>query len=396
MSDRNTIKIWLQRICLLILLVSTYTSSYGADSRVVKQLNVLGSAVIHQKNLADGKQNAVNDALVAAVGQVVMEMLTGETVVRRFQQINDNILAKRDNYIQNYRVLTESVSGNTVRTLVQVDIAVDRVSRDLSRLGLALAGAVYPRILFMVAERNVTDADFTYWWGDRLLRSRTISEGSLAATLQATGFEIIDPPDMSSPLSLPVNAPEADMVALARRLGADVLVTGYGTAAAAPNTMGGAINAYEAFLEARAFDVQTGQPIGRTRQKSVVSGQDEVAGGREALSGAGVLAGDDLARQIMAVWQQAQDRSAIIEVAVEGTGGHIASFVRLRTAISSLSGVNDLKMKEMTADRADMAVTYQGSARSLADALLLKTFSGFGIDIFEVTSETVRIRLVHQ
>jgi hypothetical protein len=70
--------------------------------------------------------------------------------------------------------------------------------------------------------------------------------------------------------------------------------------------------------------------------------------------------------------------------------------VRLRTAISSLSGVNDLKMKEMTADRADMAVTYQGSARSLADALLLKTFSGFGIDIYEVTSETVRIRLVHQ
>ncbi len=396
MSDRNTIKKWIQRTCLLVVLVLACNSSYGADKRVVKQLNVLGSAAIHQKNLADGRQNAVNDALVAAVGQVVMEMLTGETLVRRFQQINDNILAKRDIYIQNYRVLTESVSGNTVRTLVQVDIAVDRVSRDLSRLGLALAGAVYPRILFMVAERNVTDADFTYWWGDRRLRSRTISEGALAATLKATGFEIIDLPDLTSPLSLPVNAPEADLVALAGRLGADVLVSGYGTAEAAPNTMGGDTKAYEAVFEARAFDVRTGQPIGRTRQKSVVSGQDGVAGGREALSGAGALAGDDLARQIIAVWQQEQDRSAVIEVAVEGTGGHIASFVRLRTAISSLSGVNDLKMKEMTADRADMAVTYQGSARSLADALLLKTFSGFGIDIFEVTSETVRIRLVHQ
>ncbi|MDX2451586.1 hypothetical protein [Desulfosarcina sp.] len=396
MSDRNTIKKWIQRTCLLVVLVLSCNSSYGADKRVVKQLNVLGSAAIHGKNLADGRQNSVNDALVAAVGQVVMEMLTGETVVRRFQQINDNILAKRDVYIQNYRVLTESVSGNTVRTLVQVDIAVDRVSRDLSRLGLALAGAVYPRILFMVAERNVTDADFTYWWGDRRLRSRTISEGALAVTLKATGFEIIDLPDLTSPLSLPVNAPEADLVALAGRLGADVLVSGYGTAEAAPNTMGGDIKAYEAVLEARAFDVRTGQPIGRTRQKSVVSGQDGVAGGREALSGAGALAGDDLARQIIAVWQQEKDRSAVIEVAVEGTGGHIASFVRLRTAISSLSGVNDLKMKEMTADRADMAVTYQGSARSLADALLLKTFSGFGIDIFEVTPEAVRIRLVNQ
>ena len=396
MSDRNTINIWLRRICLLLVLVPAYTGSYGADNRVVKQLNVLGSAAIHEKNLADGRQNAVDDALAAAVGQVVMEMLTGETVVRRFQQINDNILAERENYIQNYRVLTESISGTTVRTLVQVDIAVDRVSRDLSRLGLALAGAVYPRILFMVAERKVTDSNFSYWWGERRQRSRTISEGALAATLQATGFEIVDLPDLSSPLSLPVNAPEADMVALAGRLGADVLVIGHGTAAAAPNPLGGAVTAYEAVFEARAFDVKTGQPIGRTRQKSVVSGKDEVVGGRDALSGAGALAGDDLARQIMAVWQQEQDRSAVIEVAVAGTGGHIANFVRLRTAIASLSGVNELKMKAMSADRADMAVTYQGSARSLADALLLKTFSGFGIDIFEVTPEAIRIRLVNQ
>jgi hypothetical protein len=108
------------------------------------------------------------------------------------------------------------------------------------------------------------------------------------------------------------------------------------------------------------------------------------------------LAGDALARQVMAAWQQDQDRSAVIEVTVEGTGGHIASFVRLRTTISSLSGVKELKMEEMSADRAAMAVSYQGSTRSLADALLLKTFNGFGIDIFEVTPEAIRIRLVHQ
>lgn len=396
MSDRDTIKKWMRRICLFVVLVLTGTSSYGAENSVVKQLDVLGTAVIHEKNLADGRQNAVNDALVAAVGQVIMEMLTGETVVRRFQLINDRILAERDNYVQNYRVLTESVSGTTVRTLVQVDIAVDRVSRDLSRLGLALAGAVYPRILFMVAERNVTDAEYTYWWGDRRLLRRTICEGAMAVTLQAAGFEIVDPPDLNSPLGLPVKPSQADMVALAKRLGADVLIAGNGTAAAAPNTMGGAIKAFEAVVEARAFNVQTGQPIGRTRQKAVVSGQDEAMGGREALSGAGALAGDKIARLVMAAWQQDQDHSSVIEVVVEGTGGHIASFVRLRTAISSLSGVKELKMKEMSAGRAAMAINYQGSTRSMADALLLKTFSGFSIDIFEVTPEAIRIRLVHQ
>ena len=81
---------------------------------------------------------------------------------------------------------------------------------------------------------------------------------------------------------------------------------------------------------------------------------------------------------------------------VEGTGGQIASLVRLRTAIASLSGVNELKLKEMSVDRAAMDVNYQGNSRSLADALLLKTFNGFGIDIFEVTPEVIRIRLVNQ
>lgn len=396
MTDCGTIKKWIRRVCLCIILAHAGAGSSMAENPVVKQLHVLGTSVIHGKNLAEGRQNAVNDALVAAVGQVVMEMLTDETVVRRFQQINDSILAERDNYVQNYRVLTESVSGNTVRTLVQVDVAADRVSRDLSRLGLALAGTVYPKILLMVAEKNVGDAGFTYWWGEELVQGRTVCEGALAATLRAAGFDIIDPPDLSSPLSLPVNTPESDMVALAGRLGADVLISGYGTAAAAFNTMGGTVKSFEAVVEVRAFNVQTGQPVGRTRQKTVVSGQDGLRGGREALSGAGALAGDDLARQVITVWQQEKDRSAVIDVVVDGTGGHIASFVRLRTAISSMSGVNDLKMKSMSADRADMAVNYQGSARSLADALLLKTFSGFGIDIFEVTPEAIRIRLVQQ
>ena len=396
MAEHETITKWIKAIGMLVILMLVGAPICGADENKVKQLNALGTATIHGKNLADGRQNAVNAALDTAVGQVVMELLAGETVVRRFQLINNRILAERDTYVQNYRVLTESISGSTVRTLVQVDVAVDRVSRDLSRLGLALAGVVYPKVLFMVAEKTVTDAGFSFWWGDNRLLRRVICEGAMAAALGKIGFEIIDPPDLNVPLGLPVSASEADMIALAKRFGADVLVSGYGTAAAVPNTMGSTIQAFEAIVEVQAFSIQKSQSIGQTRQKAVVSGKDAVMGGREALSAAGNLAGNELVPQVMASWQREQDRSALIQVVVEGTGGHIASFVRLRTAIASLSGVRELKMNEMSANRAALAVNYQGSTRSLADALLLKTFSGFGIDIFEVTPEAVRIRLVHQ
>jgi hypothetical protein len=208
MSDGNTVLKWIKRTSLFFVLALVSTSSYGQDTHVVKQLKVLGTAIIHQKNLADARQTALADALDTAVGQVVMEMLTGETVVRRFQLINDSILAARDNYVQNYRVLTESVSGATIRTVVQVDVIMDRVSRDLSNLGLAQAGVVYPKILFMVAEKAVADSGYNFWWGDRKLPQRTICEGAMAAGFQASGFDIIDTPDLNSPLRLPVNAPE--------------------------------------------------------------------------------------------------------------------------------------------------------------------------------------------
>jgi hypothetical protein len=65
----------------------------------------------------------------------------------------------------------------------------------------------------------------------------------------------------------------------------------------------------------------------------------------------------------------------------------------LRKTITSLSGVKELSMKEMSADQAIMSVNYQGNTRSLADALLMETFTGFNIDIVEVTPERVRIHL---
>jgi hypothetical protein len=395
MADHDILNRWMKTVALLVVLVIVGANSHAQDKRSVKQVNVLGTALI-QKNVVEGRQNAVDDALVAAVGQVVVEMLTGETVVRRFKLINDSILTQKDKYIQNYRVLTESTSGNTIRALVQVDVAVDRVSRDLGQLGVALAGAAYPRILLMVAEKNVNDASFSYWWGDRRVTRRTICEQAMAENMQSTGFDIIEPPDLSTPLGLPIEVPKTQILSLAGRLGADVVVVANGSAAAAPNTMGDTITAFESIVRAQAFTVENGQAIGRTQQKSVVSGQDAFSAGREALAAAGALVGDALGRKIMIAWQREQDRSALVQVVVEGTGGHIASFVRVRTAIATLSGVKDLKMQEMTADRANMAVSYQGSTRSLADALLLKTFTGFGIDIYDVTPESVHIRLVHQ
>lgn len=395
MTNHISMRKWIKSSCLFLFVLIVTTASYGQNRPpAVKELKVLGTAVIHNKNQAAARKNAVDDALTSAVGQVVSSMLTSETVIRRFQLINDKILSKKDIYVQNYRVLTKALSGNRIRAFVQVEVSVDQVSRDLSGLGLAKTGVVYPRILFMMAERNVQNENFIYWWGDRKVTNRTIAESAMAGAFQKSEFKIVGTPDLSSPLGFPLHPQQAQMMALATQLGADVLVAGSGTVTPVPGT-NQTMKTVEAIVNAKAFNVKTGQAIGQTRQKEIIENQNENQGGSKALAVAGATAGNDLSRQIIVAWQQEQNSGTVIDVTVEGTDGHIASFVRLRKTITSLSGVRELKMKAMSADRGDMAVNYQGSARSLADALLLKPFDGFRIEIFEVTPNAIRIRLIH-
>ena len=396
MSNMYSAKRWIGSIVILMFLVIAATDGFGAETVPVQQLNVLGTSVIHKGNRAEGRQNSVDNALAAAVGSMVMEMLTSETVVRRFQLINESILNQRDQYVQNYRVLTESINGNTIRTLVQVDISADRLSRDLSQLGLALSGTVYPHVLLMIAEKNMVNGQTAYWWGPTMQTERTVCENALATTLEQAGFQIIPTPELTAPLNRDITPSQADMLALGNRLGADIIVSGIGTATAATNTMGGNIQAFQAEMNVKAIDVQTGQPMGSLHQKAVASAQEADVGGRQALFNVGEQAGDNLARRLMSAWQKKQAGSTDIEVVVEGTSGQIASFVKLRTAINSLSGVKELKMKEMATDHALITVNYRGSARSMADALLLRTFSGFGIDIYDITPQAIRIRLINK
>jgi hypothetical protein len=215
--------------CVVLAMLLIGTCAYAAATPQVKQINVLGTAVVSKGNMAKSRQSAVDDALVAAVGQAVMEMLTGETVAQRFQLINEQILSQKEKYIPTYRILTESVYGKTITTLVQVDVSVNRLNEDLLKSGVVASNA--------------------------------------------------------------------------------------------------------------------------------------------------------------------EDAGTLFTITVTGTSGQIASFVRLRTTIATMSGVKELKMTAMSADQASMTVNYQGNTRSLADALLMQSFDGFAIEIVEVTPELVQLQL---
>ncbi len=145
---------------------------------------------------------------------------------------------------------------------------------------------------------------------------------------------------------------------------------------------------------ARALRTDTGEEIASTTRTVVSVNKDNIAGARDALSNAGYLAGSDLASQIAMKWHEEVKKSiTTLVIIVEGTRA-LSNFVIFRAELNEIPGVDSLQTSEMKADEATIVVDFQGNAKELADALMLKNFELFGMNIYEISQSHLRIRLV--
>jgi hypothetical protein len=126
---------------------------------------------------------------------------------------------------------------------------------------------------------------------------------------------------------------------------------------------------------------------------AVAANEDDIIGGKEALANVGDLAGQELAEQLVVVWQRQAGRPAVVELSILGTG-QLASYVKFRKALNTISGVEGIRVKEIKPNEATLLVEYKGKAKDLAAALMLQNFKAFGINISEVTNNSLRIELV--
>jgi hypothetical protein len=227
----------------------------------------------------------------------------------------------------------------------------------------------------------------------------SISETTMADILKARGFPIIDHggiglgklADLGADIKPELTDEEA--MNLGARLQADVVILG--TAVASPTTsiMGDDLKSFKVILNARVLGTETGAELANISRTSVTANVDETAGGREALQMAGTLAGDDLAIQLDAEWRKLAEKPSRMEILVEGTG-NLANFVKFRRALAGIPGVDGVRVKEIKPNETTLIIDYKGKAEQLASALMLQNFENFGINIYEITKQNLKVALV--
>jgi hypothetical protein len=384
---------WLGAV-LFLLITGTVLAQETAS---VKTLEAIGSSAIYKDHVSRARELAIADGLEKALETVVAEQLPIETMIQYLPTLSEVVFGQNDRFIQDYQVLTEARTGDTYRVIVRARISIDGLQEQLSSAGIMVGRKPIPRVLFFITEQDIGAPPPKLCGGEDAMTGRPVAERKMAEVFKQKGFTLLSLENSSAEVESPVFSCNPDfnngeVAKLAGKLKADVVVVGKSVAELTTNVMEGDIKSFSGTVTVRAIRTDTGDTIASASEKSVTANTDERAGATAALAEAGTKAAEALSSTIIETWK-ADKGLAKIKIIVEGTH-HLGNFVMFRRTLTQVPGVKELQTREFKADEATLVVSFEGSAKDLADALLVKTFDSFGINITEVLEGLLRIELL--
>lgn len=391
---------WSVAAVFFVAVIFIWPDAPGATEHApFKTVTVMGKSVIRGEDVASARNRAISDGLDTAVELAMLSELTADYLLKHFPAIHQVLYKRTDQFVQDYKVLTETKAGKAYRVLVRATVSVALLEERLAGAGVLLSKKELPRILLLVAERKIEDPLPRYWWGKQSVFFENFSENALVNALKNKGFTIINPLYQALELELGSEYEKPDLtdpqiITLGLYLKADVVVIVQAIAEVTPNTMGADIRSFKGSITARALRLDTREEIvPLSSQSAVTVNTDEIIGGHEALAAAGSLIGEQLANQIAAAWLKEDSQPTMVTLVVGGTL-NLKNFETFRRQLEELSGVNEIQIQEMKPDEITMIVDYQDKAQKLASVLMLKTFDAFGLNIYEILEDRINMELV--
>ncbi len=402
-------KVSIQRLVttLLFLLFAwvVSTAAWAQQAEQARTIEVIGRGEIHKDNVAKARDEAIADGMWNAIEQAVGLLIPPTSVVDHFQVLSDLVYSQAEGFLHDYRVLIESKSGKHYRVVVQATLPMKAVEDKLQDLGILVAhkDKGLPSVLLLLSEQFVGEVSARHSWEDSPSSvAPLVIERTLSSYMRKKGFVLLEPVSVLVPTQDAEPVPEHEAaeltdeaaLSLAEQVGAKVVVVGSASAQFSGNVLGTDMKSIEATLSARALRADSGLIIGSYDGTRAAVDADETLAGTQALTLAASDLAKDISRQIVANWGKETSQSILVELVVKGIKEY-ADFVRFRSILrNEVRGVKNIYLRTIKAGEAKMDVDIKGSPRTLADELMLKSFKGFGINIFEVGQNGIRLELV--
>ncbi|MBW1896986.1 MAG: hypothetical protein JRI47_07995 [Deltaproteobacteria bacterium] len=387
-------------VCIAVFRAGAQAAKPDNQIAETTTLDVIGTGAIYRDNVASARDDAVQDALRGVIERGVEMVISPASVVQDFQLLSDRVYGRTQSFVQDYRVLTESKSGRYYRVLVRATVSLRALQDSLQTSGVLKTQKEMPSVILLLCEQNAGSLSPECWWEEGSIgKGVSVTEDVFTRYLREKGVVTLSRKAVSSntPLNPEYRTPQltdAAAASLGQKTGADFAIVGRGEARYGGNIRDGYMKSIEATVSARVIETGTATVIASSQATGAVVHMDEQAGGTEALILSASETAQDITEEMMARWRQETKQAVLVELAVKGIQEY-ADFVRFRRQLKSeVSGVKNVYLRSIKAGEATMDVDIVGSARALADELMVRHFGNFAVNIFEVSDTSVKLELI--
>ena len=373
-----------------------------APAQETKTVTAEGVASIERGALAIARNHAIEDAQKRAVERALGSMVDSQTQIENYQVISDKILSQIKGYIKRYNIVRENREDNLLRVTITAEVALGQLSDDLSAIGMLLGQMHKPRTMILVAEQNIGQEWYAWWWWSpgTVHASQSdmgIIDNTLMDKFNEKGFEMIDHQAASQEIKVTQAYNVQDLsVQQAKALGnqahAEVVITGKGLAKLYGN-VGGGLKSVQADLSLRAVRTDTGQVLATATTHAAAVHISEITAGNDALKKAATEAADQLTTKILAQYSKEAGGTRSINITV--TGLNKTQFVQFKDVLrNQVRGIKAVNERSYQNGVAKMSVDSKSSAQIVSDELSLKDFGTFSVEVVSSTANALELRVV--
>jgi len=165
----------------------------GDAEAKVQSVEVTGQGIIFNNDKALAKDKAIEDGQRKAVEQVVGTLISASTVMQNFQVVDDQILTKSKGYVKSYKILEEKVDGGVYIVKMEAQVLLSDVKKDADAIANMLTAKEFPRVMVLIAEQNIGQSGFSYWWGASAgATDMNAAENTIIDNWGKKGFKFVD------------------------------------------------------------------------------------------------------------------------------------------------------------------------------------------------------------
>lgn len=384
----------MKAIVATILTLSTFLAAGAyAQERPDKDVDTYVTA---SGEAAGTGQTAVDEAVAAALRKAVEEtcgvFIRAQSKTEDYQAVYDKIVANTAGYVLDHKVLETKRTADTTTVKVRAHVSTVKFEEDWARIAHTIIQEGKPRVVVIVAEATNWDHDAPRYETD----ANGTMQSKLEGFLLEKGLDLVDKATAQSvtrrDLALAALKDDNDKIAaIGAKFHADVVIIGKASAKFGKTLEigdDGKLHQYVTALNIRAIQCDSARIL-MSRNFTLTVTNVQKNSEDKALAKLADDAAPKLLADVLEAWRKRANVSKTIELTIGGMDRK--TWKTFQAEASKIRGLQDLHLREITANVATIDVEYKFDLNTLADRL--EELKEVKLDIGEQTANRIQAKV---